>query len=301
MNFLKSKTFAGVMSLVLAALIAFVAIPLVNKTTRATRNVVRLNQAVAENVQITADLLTVVEVGDYNLPADVISDPNTIVGKFAATDLVPTDNLVPGKFKDYRSATDEFLYEITDENLVAISVTVGDLQTQVSGKLQKGDIVSVYVVGRDSVTGEYGAVLHDELKYMQIDALVNSSGEDITASSNKMISSIVFSCTEAQARKLITLQSTGALYIVHVGRGEEAKALHANYSYNTPGARIGAGSTGSVSTPAQSGNTGSGAVISGTTPSSPSTPAATPALELPEFVAPTPAPESDSDSPLLLQ
>lgn len=256
------------MSLLVAALIAFVAMPMINKATRATREVVRIKQSIAENVQITADLLSVVEVGDYNLPTDVITDPNAIIGKFAATDLVPSDNLVPGKFKDYRSATDEFLYEITDENLVAISVTVGELNTQVSGKLQQGDIVSVYVVGRDSVTGEYGAVLHDELKYMYIDALVNSSGEDITASTNKMISSVVFSCTESQARKLITLQSTGALYLVHVGRGDDARQLYENYSYNAPGARVGVGTTGSVSQPESQAST-----------PKPSTPAPTPVPE----------------------
>lgn len=307
MNFIKSKTFAGAMSILLAALIAFVAIPMVNKTTRATRNVVRINQPIAENVQITADLLSVVEVGSYNLPADVISDPNAIVGKFAATNLLPTDNLVPTKFKDYRSATDEFLYEITNENLVAISVTVGDLQTQVSGKLQKGDIVSVYVVGRDSVTGEYGAVLHDELKYMQIDALVNSSGEDTTASDNKMISSVVFSCTESQARKLITLQSTGALYLVHVGRGEDAIQLYESYSYNTPGARVGTGTIGSVST----GGGTPAASTSATPVTTPAAPVTTPVPEdngsgssEPENTPALPIEEIlgvDSDSPLLMQ
>lgn len=290
MSIFKNKTFMGAMSILLAALIAFVAIPMVNKATRSTREVVRLVEPVAENVQITAAMLTVVEVGDYNLPEGVISDPNSIIGKYAATDLMVTDNLVPTKFKDYRSATDEFLYDITNDNLVAVSVTVGDLQTQVSGKLQENDIVSIYVVGRSAETGEYGAVLHDELRYMRIDALVNSSGEDVTASNNKLISSIVFSCTEAQARKLITLQSTGALYIVHVGRGEDAIELYKNYSYNIPGTRVGVGSSGS--NPSNGGgNSNTGSVSESVPPSQPTTPA-------------SPSPGSllpSDDSPLMMQ
>ena len=69
----------GVLSLVLAAIIAFVALPTIARQTNGKAEIVRITQPVLKGEQITSANAGVVEVGGYNLPSNVahqLSDVN---------------------------------------------------------------------------------------------------------------------------------------------------------------------------------------------------------------------------------
>ena len=61
----------GIISILLAAVIAFVAIPVVTKKTSSTLEIVRVVNPLERGQQITAQDLELIEVGSYNLPASV--------------------------------------------------------------------------------------------------------------------------------------------------------------------------------------------------------------------------------------
>ena len=87
----------GILSIALAAIIAFIAIPAVTSRTRSTCGIVRMKAAVTRGTPITADDLEIVEVGGFNLPDSVARRIEDVAGTYAATDLYPGDYILPEK------------------------------------------------------------------------------------------------------------------------------------------------------------------------------------------------------------
>ena len=68
---LNNRFIFGILSLVLAAVIAFVALPTIARQTNGKTEIVRITQPVLKGETITSDNAEVVEVGGYNLPSNV--------------------------------------------------------------------------------------------------------------------------------------------------------------------------------------------------------------------------------------
>jgi hypothetical protein len=115
-----------------------------------------------------------VEVGSYNLPANVFHDTASVVGKYAVTDLAVGDYILPSKLSDAPAAENAYLYNL-DGTKQAMSVTIKSFATGLSGKLQSGDIVSV-IVADYMDTGE--TVTPPELQYVEIISVTASTGYD---------------------------------------------------------------------------------------------------------------------------
>lgn len=67
---LNNRFIFGILSLVLAAVIAFVALPTIARQTNGKAEIVRITQPVLKGEKITSDNAEVVEVGGYNLPSN---------------------------------------------------------------------------------------------------------------------------------------------------------------------------------------------------------------------------------------
>ncbi len=74
----------GMVSLALAAVICFIAIPTLNARTNGKTEIVRVTDSILKGEQITDKNTEVIEVGGYNLPANVAKTKNDVVGKYAA-------------------------------------------------------------------------------------------------------------------------------------------------------------------------------------------------------------------------
>ena len=77
---LNNRFIFGILSLVLAAVIAFVALPTIARQTNGKAEIVRITQPVLKGEKITSDNAEVVEVGGYNLPSNVAHSLSDVEG-----------------------------------------------------------------------------------------------------------------------------------------------------------------------------------------------------------------------------
>lgn len=87
----------GIISIVLAVIIAFIAIPAITGKTSNTYEIVRMKTFVDSGRAITAEDVELVEVGEYNMPDNVARTLEDVVGTYAATGLYPGDYILPEK------------------------------------------------------------------------------------------------------------------------------------------------------------------------------------------------------------
>ena len=79
---LNNRFIFGILSLVLAAVIAFVALPTIARQTNGKAEIIRITQPVLKGEKITSDNTEVVEVGGYNLPSNVAHRLSDVEGLY---------------------------------------------------------------------------------------------------------------------------------------------------------------------------------------------------------------------------
>ena len=227
MRFLKNRTVIGVVCIVLSLIICFAVTPLFNRTISEKTEIVRVVKPSKLGEEITADKVKTVEVGGYNLPADVIRNLDTAIGKFASADLAAGDYIISSKIADEPAAENAYLYNLTGEKQ-AISVTVKAFANGLSGKLMSGDIVSVIAPDykKQGVT-----VIPAELQYVEVIAVTANSGYDANTgekldedTDKELPSTVTLLVTPEQSRVLAELEADGKMHLSLVYRGSEKNA-----------------------------------------------------------------------------
>jgi pilus assembly protein CpaB len=142
MSFLKNRTVLGAICIVLSLIICFALTPLFNQSVSQKTTVVRVVKDIQSGEQITKDMVQAVEVGGYNLPDNVMTKADSVIGKYAKADLSPGDCILAAKLSDSPASENAYLYDL-DGSKQAISVTIKSFAEGLSGKLASGDIVSV--------------------------------------------------------------------------------------------------------------------------------------------------------------
>ena len=140
---LNNRFIFGILSLVLAAVIAFVALPTIARQTNGKTEIVRITQPVLKGEQVTKENAEVVEVGGYNLPANVAHSLDDVEGLYVTADLAAGDYILTSKVSSVPISSDVALNDIPSGK-VAISLTVKTLASGLSDKLQPNDIVRIY-------------------------------------------------------------------------------------------------------------------------------------------------------------
>jgi pilus assembly protein CpaB len=140
---LNNRFLFGILSIVLAAVIAFVAIPTISRQTSGKEEVIRVSESVARGDMITKDNVKLVEVGSYNLPANIARKMEDVVGRYATADLAVDDYILSSKISLTPISSDIQLSNIPSGKM-AISLTVKTLASGLSDKLQSGDIIRIY-------------------------------------------------------------------------------------------------------------------------------------------------------------
>ena len=80
---LNNRFLFGMLSLLLSAIIAFVALPTIARQTNGKTEIVRITKQVLKGEQITTSNTEVVEVGDYNLPPNIARTMDDVKGLYA--------------------------------------------------------------------------------------------------------------------------------------------------------------------------------------------------------------------------
>lgn len=223
MKLLKNRTVLGVVCIALSLIICFAITPLFNAAKENTTDIVRMKKDVKIGQEITEKDVEIVEVGAYNLPADVLKKSEDVVGKYVSSELLAGEYVLPEKISDTPASENAYLYNLTGEKR-AISVTIPSFAGGLSGKLISGDIVSVIAVDfRES--GE--TLVPDELQYVEVIAVTDKEGYDenevvVTADGEEepdLPETVTLLVTPAQANILAELEADGEIHLSLVYRG----------------------------------------------------------------------------------
>lgn len=245
-NLLKNRIVVGLICIITALIICFGLTPMFNDALKSKVEIVRVSTEIKKGDEITPKMVTTVEVGGYNLPSNVVYKAEDVIGKYANTDLYKGDYVLESKLSDTPMLKNEYLTKMDGTNR-AISVTIKSFAAGLSGKLEKGDIVSLIA---SDVGEQRKTLIPTELQYMEIIATTASSGTDNNVQEEpengedaELASTITVLSTPEQARLLAELEQTGKLHAALVYRGgsenaqkfldEQAKVLAELYPAKT--------------------------------------------------------------------
>jgi pilus assembly protein CpaB len=213
----------GVVSIALAAVIAFIALPVIARQTNGKAEIVRVVQQVRKGTVITLHDIEVVEVGAFNLPVNIARTEDDVVGKYATADLAAGDYILSSKVSFAPVSSDIQLSSIPSGK-VAISLTVKSLASGLSDKLQTGDIVRIYHYLN-------GARDIPELQFVRILTVTDSKGVNVDYSveltedeEKRQSATITVLATPEQAKIITALENDGVAHVALICRDNEPLA-----------------------------------------------------------------------------
>lgn len=228
MKLFKNRTVLGIFCIAVSLLICFAITPLVNAGLSKKVAIVRFNQMVQEGEQITKNMVDVVEVGNHNLPENVVRNLADVEGKYLAATVYAGDYILTDKISEEPSAENKYLYNLNGEKQ-AMSITINTFAEGLSGKLKSGDIVSVIA---PDYLGSGETVIPAELKYVEVIAVTAKSGYDANTEEQRteeeekeLPSTVTILVRPEQSRLLARLEAEGEIHLSLVFRGEAEKTL----------------------------------------------------------------------------
>ena len=228
MQFLRNRTVIGIICIVFSLIICFAVTPLFNRAISEKTEIARVVKEIKKDEEITADMVETVEVGAYNLPENIIINPNSVIGKFASAELQPGDYILTSKVADEPAAENAYLYNLNGEKQ-AISVSVKSFANGLSGKLQSGDIVSVIA---PDYKKQGMTVIPPELQYVEVIAVTANSGSDANTGEQteegedrELPDTVTLLATPEQSLVLAQLEAEGDIHLSLVYRGTQENAV----------------------------------------------------------------------------
>lgn len=230
MKLLKNRTVLGVLCIVVSLLICFAVTPLVNAGLSQKTTIVRFVKDVKAGEEIKKGMLQEVEVGGYNLPENVLRSITEAEGKYLTADVYAGDYIVAEKVADEPAAENKYLYNLNGEKQ-AISITISSFAEGLSGKLKRGDIVSVIA---PDYLGSGETVIPAELKYVEVIAVTAKSGYDANTQEQeeeKELPSTVTVLVRPEQSRLLARLEAEEKSICHWYTGETARKLHSSLKH----------------------------------------------------------------------
>ena len=210
---LNNRFIFGILSLLLAAVIAFVALPTIARQTNGKEEIVRITQPVLKGEQISSENAEVVEVGGYNLPSNIAHQLSDVNGLYATADLAVGDYILTSKISSVPVSSDVALNSIPSGK-VAISLTVKTLASGLSDKLQPGDIIRIYHF-LDT------AAEVPELRFVKVLSVTDSDGINV----DKQQSATITVLASPEQAKIITgLENDGVAHVALISRNNDKLA-----------------------------------------------------------------------------
>lgn len=227
MKVFKNRTMLGIFCIAVSLIICFVITPLVNAGLSKKATIVRFTRQVHAGEEITKDMVDEVEVGNYNLPPNVVRSIADVEGTYLKADVYPGDYILTDKISSEPAAENRYLYSLNGEKQ-AMSITINSFAEGLSGKLKSGDIVSVIA---PDYLGSGETVIPAELKFVEVIAVTAKSGNDantgekLTEEKEKELPSTVTMLVKPEQSKLLArLEAEGEIHLSLVFRGEADKA-----------------------------------------------------------------------------
>ena len=224
---LNNRFIFGILSLLLAAVIAFVALPTIARQTNGKEEIVRITQPVLKGEQISSENAEVVEVGGYNLPSNIAHQLSDVNGLYATADLAVGDYILTSKISSVPVSSDVALNSIPSGK-VAISLTVKTLASGLSDKLQPGDIIRIYHFLDTAVGSEM--CIRDR-RFVKVLSVTDSDGINVdnakepTEDEEKQQSATITVLASPEQAKIITgLENDGVAHVALISRNNDKLA-----------------------------------------------------------------------------
>ena len=216
MKIFQNKIFVGVGCVVLAAVMAFILLPSVNRSKNGTVKILKLKENISAGTQIDEAMLEEKEVGKYGLPESIVNDKDKVVGKFAACSISSDDLILSSKLSDF--AASKKLDGVMNAGKMLVTVSLDSVAAAVGNHLQSGDIVSFIGYADNTVTA------YEELKNLEVFSVENDDAQNLDDVENdenaeKIASNITLVVNQAQAEKLVQAEYSGKVHAVFVKRG----------------------------------------------------------------------------------
>ena len=222
----KSKIFLGTICLILAAVLAFVALPSFYSSKSETTNAVKLNQDIDVGTVISGEMLSTVEVGSFGLPGSVVLNKDDAIGKVASENMYVGEYLTNTRIiteEEYQQLVAEQTKGLTN-GYCLVTVQFPGASAGVASVLRAGHIVDVHeCVENEDYTYSVQKVLSSMYVYDVLNAELESLGELDTKLEEALVEDdtdydfepafVVFRCTEQQAQTLIRLERMEALHL----------------------------------------------------------------------------------------
>ena len=220
---LNNRFIFGILSLVLAAVIAFVALPTIARQTNGKTEIVRITQPVLKGEQVTKENAEDVEVGGYNIPSNEAHSHEDEEGLYVTADLAAGDYILTSKVSSVPISSDVALNDIPSGK-VAISLTVKTLASGLSDKLQPNDIVRIY---HFLETAEEVP----ELRFVKVLSVTDSDGINVDNTKEptedeepQQSATITVLASPEQARIITELENDGVAHVALISRNNDQLA-----------------------------------------------------------------------------
>ena len=220
---LNNRFLFGILSLLLSAIIAFIAIPTIAGQTNGKTEIIRVTSPIAKGEEITPEAVEVIEVGSYNLPDNVARSIQDVAGRYAAADFEAGDYILASKVSLIPITSDVALNNLPSGK-VAISLTVKTLASGLSDKLQPGDIIRIY-----HYLDEAREV--PELRYVQVLSVTDSDGNNVDNAAEleegeekQQSATITVLASPEQAEVITGIENDGTAHVALICRNNEELA-----------------------------------------------------------------------------
>ena len=220
---LNNRFLFGILSLLLTAIIAFIAIPTMASQTNGKTEIIRVTSPIAKGEEITPEAVEVMEEGSYNLPDNVARSMQDVAGRYAAADFEAGDYILASKVSLIPITSDVALNNIPSGK-VAISLTVKTLASGLSDKLQPGDIIRIY---------HYLDAAREvpELRYVQVLSVTDSDGNNVDNAAEleegeekQQSATITVLASPEQAEVITGIENDGTAHVALICRNNEELA-----------------------------------------------------------------------------
>lgn len=194
-KFLRSKIFISLILLALAFILTFVMIPKIYGKQAETMTVVQFTKDVNLGTVITSEMLKTNTIGSYGVNRGVITNPEEVIGKYAARNISAKEYLYSEMFTDTFEEVEGASINLVKPGQHLVTVRLADGSGAVGGLVKPGDTVNILTQVRKAAQyDEYGMVYGDEKLEMELTELLtgvtvyklqNEAYEDITQLNRK--------------------------------------------------------------------------------------------------------------------
>lgn len=221
---LRSKSFLGGLCIFLGLVIALGAIPVLKARVADVIPVYTFTRAVQRGTQLTADMLVETAMSNYNLPAGVVPDRESVLGGYLTADVIDGDVLTAARISPQYPGDDPALTQLPPGKL-AVSVSLSSMSQSLSSKLRAGDVIQVFAMGKQETdgAGATAAEAPSQLQYIEVLSISDPTGLDVSAAGANQIETVTLIADRDQAAALVALEHSATIHAALVVRGDDGR------------------------------------------------------------------------------